>query len=117
MKLYTTIDTNIDVAPSKTFVRRTFYSEEGIFTIDSNNIYKVTVIDVPIIHKQIGKYPIQEDNSYTTREQVYQLPVDAVESNTNVSQWSQYSMVSEDGQVHFESERGLNMFISLINKC
>jgi hypothetical protein len=103
--------------PNQTFIQTRFYANEGVYTIDDNNIYKLNVVDGPLIRKRINGYDLIIDPSYTKKEQVYQLPFDAVKQTISVSKWTKYDMVNENGQVHFESEKGFNQFISLLNKC
>ncbi len=103
--------------PNQTFAQTRFYADEGVYTIDDNNIYKLNVVDAPPIRKRLQGHDVIIDSSYTKKEQVYQLPFDAVKQTIVVSKWTKYDMVSENGQVHFESEKGFNQFISLLNKC
>ena len=99
--------------PNQTFIQIKFYADEGVYTIDDNNIYKLNVVDAPPIRKRLNGCDVIIDTSYTNKEQVYQLPFDAVKQTTSVSKWSKYDMVSENGQFHFESEKGFNQFVSL----
>lgn len=103
--------------PTLTFIQFRFYADEGVYTIDDNNIYKLNVVDARLIRKRINGHDVVIDPSYTKKEQVYQLPFDAVQQTISVSKWTKYDMVSENGQLHFESETGFNQFISLLNKC
>jgi len=58
--------------------RKEIYSVEGIFTIDKNNLYKITYLDGEIskILKYIDNVNIIIDKSEETREIVNQLPFD-----------------------------------------
>ena len=58
--------------------RKEIYSVEGIFTIDKNNLYKITYLDGEIskIPKYIDNVNIIIDKSVETREIVNQLPFD-----------------------------------------
>ena len=58
--------------------RKEIYSVEGIFTIDKNNLYKITYLDGEIskIPKYIDNVNIIIDKSEETREIVNQLPFD-----------------------------------------
>lgn len=58
--------------------RKEIYSVEGIFTIDKNNLYKITYLDGEIskIPKYIDDVNIIIDKSEETREIVNQLPFD-----------------------------------------
>ena len=67
---------------SSLFINNTYkkeiYSNEGIFTTDKNNLYKITYLDGEIskIPKYIDNINIVIDKSEETREIVNQLPFD-----------------------------------------
>ena len=58
--------------------KKEIYSNEGIFTTDKNNLYKITYLDGEIskIPKYIDNINIVIDKSEETREIVNQLPFD-----------------------------------------
>ena len=58
--------------------KKEIYSDEGIFTTDKNNLYKITYLDGEIskIPKYIDNINIVIDKSEETREIVNQLPFD-----------------------------------------
>jgi hypothetical protein len=58
--------------------KKEIYSDEGIFTIDKNNLYKITYLDGEIlkIPNYIDNVNIIIDKSDETREIVNQLPFD-----------------------------------------
>ena len=58
--------------------KKEIYSNEGVFTIDKNNLYKITYLDGEIskIPKYIDNVNIIIDKSEETREIVNQLPFD-----------------------------------------
>ena len=58
--------------------KKEIYSNEGVFTIDKNNLYKITYLDGEIskIPKYIDNINIVIDKSEETREIVNQLPFD-----------------------------------------
>jgi hypothetical protein len=73
---------------TKTFTKRQFYSEEGIFTIDANNVYKLNIIDKPIIKEDIDGFTLLKETSSINKVIVHQLPFDATEIIFNCTQYN-----------------------------
>ena len=73
---------------TKTFTKRQFYSEEGIFVVDATNIYKLEITDAPIIKEEMDGFILLKDCSKTNKVAVHQLPFDATEI---IFQYIQYN--------------------------
>jgi hypothetical protein len=73
---------------TKTFVKRQFYSEEGIFTIDANNIYQLLITDKAIIKEEVDGFVLLKDTSSINKVVVNQLPFDATEVVFNYTQYN-----------------------------
>ncbi len=73
---------------SKTFTKRQFYSEEGIFVVDATNIYKLEITDVPPVREELDGFVLLKDFSKTNKVAVHQLPFDAMEV---IFQYTQYN--------------------------
>ena len=80
---------------TKTFTKRQFYSAEGIFTIDNNNIYKLDIIDKPIIREEVDGYTLLKDESRINKVIVNQLPFDAVEIVFHCTQYNNNLVVEK----------------------
>ncbi len=74
--------------PTKTFVKRQFYSEEGIFSIDANNMYQLVITDVPIIKEDVDGFTLLKDASKTNKVIVHQLPFDSTEVVFHYTQYN-----------------------------
>jgi hypothetical protein len=72
---------------TRTFTKRQFYSEEGIFVVDATNIYKLEITDVPIIREEVDGFVLLKDCSKTNKAIVHQLPFDAMEVIFNYTQY------------------------------
>jgi hypothetical protein len=55
-----------------------FYTENGIYTINNNEIYKLTPVDEPLEKIQLGGLGFIVDKSYYTKRPHYQLSPDHV---------------------------------------
>ena len=75
--------------------KRQLYSAEGIFTIDNNNIYKLDIIDKPIIKEEIDGYTLLKDESRINKVIVNQLPFDAVEIVFHCTQYNNSLVVEK----------------------
>lgn len=80
---------------TRTFVKRQFYSEEGIFIIDDSNIYQLIITDTPIIREDLDGFVLLKDHSKTRKVVVHQLPFDAIEVVTQCTQYNGGSLVVE----------------------
>ena len=80
---------------TKTFTKRQFYSAEGIFTIDNNNIYKLDITDKPIIREEVDGYTLLKDESRINKVIVNQLPFDAVEIVFHCTQYNNNLVVEK----------------------
>ena len=73
---------------TKTFTKRQFYSEEGIFVVDANTVYKLEITDIPIIKEEVDGFVLLKDCSKTKKVVVHQLPFDATEIVFNYTQYN-----------------------------
>ena len=64
---------------TKSFVKRQFYSEEGIFVVDATNIYKLEITDVLPVGEELDGFVLLKDCSKTNKVTVHQLPIDDME--------------------------------------
>lgn len=80
---------------TRTFVKRQFYSEDGIFIIDDSNIYQLIITDTPIIREDLDGFVLLKDHSKTRKVVVHQLPIDAIEVVTQCTQYNGGSLVVE----------------------
>lgn len=55
-----------------------FYTDNGIYTINNNDIYKLTPVDEPLEKIQLGGLGFIVDKSYYTKRPHYQLSPDHV---------------------------------------
>ncbi len=101
---------------TKTFVKRQFYSEEGIFTMDDSNIYQWIITDTPIISEDLDGFVLLKDNSKTKKVVVHQLPFDAIEVVTHCTQYNGSLVVEKvnDRTTDFYFVSINNMLLSLL---
>jgi hypothetical protein len=102
---------------TKTFVKRQFYSEEGIFVVDANNIYKLEITDVPIIREEVDGFVLLKDTSSINKVIVHQLPFDATEIHFNYTQYNGSLIVEKvnDRTTDFYFTSIDNELLSLLN--
>lgn len=103
---------------TRTFIKRQFYSEEGIFCIDATNIYKLEITDVPILREVVlDGFTLLKDCSKTNKVIVHQLPFDATELIFNYTQYNGSLIVEKvnDRTTDFYFTTIDNELLSLLN--
>ena len=102
---------------TKTFVKRLFYSEEGVYSVDHADIYKHAVVDVPVTRSDVDGYTVIQDDSYINKIPVSQIPFDAVEVNISVTQYNNHLIVERinDRTVDFYFTSINNELVSQLN--
>ncbi len=102
---------------TKTFTKRQFYSEEGIFYVDENNIYQLVITDVPIIKEELDGFTLLKDASKINKIIVHQLPFDATEIVFNYTQYNGSLIVEKvnDRTTDFYFTLVDNELLSLLN--
>jgi hypothetical protein len=102
---------------SRTFTKRQFYSEEGIFVVDATNIYKLEITDAPIIKEEFDGFTLLKDCSKTNKAIVHQLPIDAMEVIFSYTQYNGSLIVEKvnDRTTDFYFTTIDNELLSLLN--
>lgn len=102
---------------TRTFTKRQFYSDEGIFTIDATNIYQLVITDKPIIKEEVDGFTLLKDTSSTNKAIVHQLPFDAVEVVIHCIQYNGSLVVEKvnDRTTDFYFSVVDNELLSLLN--
>jgi hypothetical protein len=100
---------------TKTFTKRQFYSEEGIFVVDANNIYQLVITDKAIVKEEVDGFTLLKDISSINKVIVHQLPIDATEVVFNYTQYNGSLVVEKVNDRTTDFYFTNNELLSLLN--